>query len=69
MKIETFVETHLIFICQKIGIDRPTNFDKILSFMIEDVKSASGFYIDGDYHSGDVEIAFRRYLENSHIPS
>lgn len=67
MKIEQFVEENLELIFHKIGIDKPSNFDKILDFMINDVKEASGFLIDGDYHSGDVDIAFRRFLENENV--
>ena len=61
MKI--FIENCLNDIFLKIGIDKPANFDLIAKFIIEDVKASSSYSINGDFHSGDVDIAFRRFIE------
>jgi len=44
-----------------IGIDRPKNHDDIVEFIMDDLEAAA----DPDsWHSGDVSIAFRRFLES-----
>ena len=43
-----------------IGIDRPANHDVIVEFIHDDVQSAADPIL---YHSGDMDIAFRRFLE------
>ena len=48
-----------IYMC--IGMDRPTNHDEILEFCVDDVKETAD---ENEWHSGDVSIAFRRYLEH-----
>jgi hypothetical protein len=67
MTLEKFVEENLIFIFQKIGIDKPSNFDVILDFMVNDLSETSGYQIDGNFNSEDVNIAFRRFLEKENL--
>ena len=59
-----FVEEHLLELWRRLNLDMPNNWDDILNFVIEDVASASGYSIDGDFHSGDIEIPFRRFIES-----
>ena len=63
-KSKTFIEEHLWEMWLKLNLDKPSNWDEIVEFVIEDVESASGYLINGDFHSGDVEIAFRRFVES-----
>jgi len=44
-----------------IGIDRPENHDDIVEFIVDDVKETAD---PEEWHSGDVSIAFRRFLES-----
>ena len=44
-----------------IGIDKPENHEDIVDFIVEDVKETAD---PKDWHSGDVDIAFRRFLES-----
>ena len=54
------IEVELTFIFRQIGIDKPSNFDQILEFVIADVEDTA----DADeWHSGDVQIGFRRWIE------
>lgn len=54
------VEYFLTVLWSTIGIDRPANHSEIAKYIEEDVEAAAD---PVDYHSGDMEIAFRRYLE------
>jgi len=54
------VDYYLTNLWMDLGIDRPANHDEIVEFMREDVEAAADPI---DYHSGDISIAFRRYLE------
>jgi hypothetical protein len=45
-----------------IGIDRPSNFDYIVEFMVDDIKCAAD---EIDWHSGDIAIAYRRLIETA----
>jgi hypothetical protein len=58
-----FIENHLHEMWLKLNLDRPSNWENLLEYVIEDVKSSSSYLLDGDYHGGDVEIAFRRFFE------
>jgi hypothetical protein len=58
-----FIKNHLMQMWSKHNIDRPSNWNNLLAYVVEDVMSSSSNLIDGDYHSGDVEIAFRRFFE------
>lgn len=55
------VENLLQDIYKRVGIDRPANHELILDFVADDVKSAAD---PVDWHSGDVDIAFRRFIES-----
>lgn len=54
------VETHLYNIYKAIGIDRPENHEDILDFVVNDVIETAE---PMNWHSGDVAIAFRRWIE------
>lgn len=56
------VDSHLTrVIYPAIGIDRPENHDKIVKFIVSDVKETAD---PDNWHSGDIEIGFRRFLES-----
>lgn len=57
------VEFYLNNLWGRIGIDRPANHDEILQFIQEDVEETAD---PVHYHSGDMDIAFRRYLEKDY---
>lgn len=44
-----------------IGIDKPENHDKIVKFIKNDIKETAD---PDEWHSGDIDIAFRRFLES-----
>jgi hypothetical protein len=44
----------------KIGIDIPNNYEDIVQFCYEDVCETAD---STEWHSGDVAIAFRRWIE------
>jgi hypothetical protein len=54
-----FVEETLAKICSTVGIDPFNNFDQIVDFIIEDVKTAGM----GDFSDENIRIAFRRFVE------
>lgn len=57
-----FVKEYLLgTIYPAIGIDKPENHDEIVEFIVDDVKETAHLK---DWHSGDVSIAFRRFLES-----
>jgi hypothetical protein len=58
------VEMFLINIYHLIGIDRPANHEQILDFVYDDVSQCAD---PDNWHSGDVSIAFRRYLEKDYV--
>lgn len=58
------VELYLTNLWMLIGIDRPVNHDTILEFIHDDVEETADPY---DYHSGDMDISFRRFLENENV--
>jgi len=59
------IDLDLSMIYRKIGIDRPENHNNILSFCFEDVKECAD---RENWHSGDVAIAFRRFLDLACLP-
>ena len=54
------IESMLIDIFDRIGIQTPSNFDDIVKFCVDDVRETADL---DDWHSGDVEIAFKRWIE------
>ena len=54
------IEWYLKELWMSIGIDRPANHKEIMDYIFEDVRETADPI---DYHSGDMGIAFRRYLE------
>ena len=61
MKKQEEIASLLIDIFDKIGIDTPNNFDSIAEFCYEDVCETAD---PDNWHSGDVSIAFRRWIES-----
>lgn len=59
-EFKTDVNVHLTHIYQAIGIDRPSNHNEILDFVTNDVQETADPL---NWHSGDVAIAFRRWIE------
>lgn len=55
------IEIQLFQIYRWIGIDKPSNHEEILSYVHEDVATSAD---QKHWHSGDVAIAFRRWIES-----
>ncbi len=56
------VETQLLEeIYPTIGIDKPSNHDNIVEFIVNDVEVAAD---PVEWHSGDISIGFRRFIES-----
>lgn len=55
------IERLVLDIIQRIGIDKPENFDDIVDFCLQDVRETAD---SENWHSGDVDIAFRRFIES-----
>jgi len=60
---EKDIEPILLNIFNRIGIDTPSNYRDILEFITNDVSETSNLL---KWHSGDVEIAFRRWIEKNY---
>ena len=58
---ETIIESMLFDLYKSIGMDRPSNHEEIREFIIEDVNVTAD---PDNWHSGDVAIAFRRWMES-----
>lgn len=59
------VQNQLFKLYNSIGIDKPVNHEDILDFVMNDIiESADPF----KWHSGDVAIAFRRWIEQQTNP-
>lgn len=43
-----------------IGMDRPSNYDEQHAFIVSDIEEVAD---PVKYHSGDMAIAFRRFIE------
>jgi len=55
------IEYLLSDIYHRIGIDKPDNHYKIIDFIEGDIKETAD---PNKWHSGDVDIAFRRFIES-----
>jgi hypothetical protein len=55
------IEKILIDFWKSIGMDIPSNYEDIVQFCYEDVCDAADAE---NWHSGDVSIAFRRWIES-----
>jgi peptidyl-tRNA hydrolase len=44
-----------------IGIDKPSNHDDIVEFIVNDVEKTAD---PEEWHSGDIAIGFRRFIES-----
>jgi hypothetical protein len=61
-EIRREVEQQLVLnIYPSIGIDKPENHDSIVDFIVDDVKTTAD---PEEWHSGDISIGFRRFLES-----
>jgi hypothetical protein len=56
------IERILIDMWAAIGIDIPDNYEDIVQFCYEDVCETAD---EDNWHSGDVSIAFRRWIESN----
>lgn len=63
-EIREEIEGMLLEIYSNIGCDRPDNHDSILDYVINDVLETADLE---DWHSGDVSIAFRRWVEEQQV--
>ena len=54
------IEIDLRFLFHRLGIDNPHNFDEILDHVFDDIDQCADME---NWHSGDVDIAFRRWIE------
>lgn len=54
------IERMLLDMYSKIGMDIPSNHDSIVDYCFEDVCDTAD---PENWHSGDVVIAFRRWIE------
>lgn len=59
-KMTNEISKQLMDIYLSIGIDKPTNHEDIVQFVLEDVEASTTIE---EYTSEDVKIAFRRLLE------
>lgn len=58
--INLFISQYLLEKWSTIGIDKPHNHDEIVEFCVLDVEETADAE---NWHSGDVDIAFRRWIE------
>ena len=58
--MKEFVNKYMLHKWTIIGIDKPTNHDEIVEYIVNDVKETADKV---DWHSGDIDIAFRRWIE------
>lgn len=56
------VRVMLTELFNNIGINQPSNFNEILEFIVNDINETAH---PVDWHSGDVAIAFRRWIERN----
>ena len=54
------IDSMLVDIFNNIGIDMPSNFEKIVEFVYWDVYYTADW---DNWHDGDVAIGFRRWIE------
>jgi hypothetical protein len=54
------VQSILIMLLNNIGMDAPSNIEELTDFVFEDVNETAD---PDEWHSGDVAIAFRRWIE------
>lgn len=59
-KKRKLIDSMVCHIYTNIGIDTPDNHSDIVQFIFEDVNETAD---PDEWHSGDVDIAFRRFLE------
>ncbi|MFK5892874.1 MAG: hypothetical protein QM504_06610 [Pseudomonadota bacterium] len=64
LEMRNIIDRDLRGIYSHIGCDAPENHEQILEFCLDDVVETAE---PDSWHSGDVAIAFRRYLESEPI--
>lgn len=60
IEIEKMASNLLQSVCSIAGCDLPDNKDDIITFIVEDVEATAD---PENWHSGDIGIAFRRWME------
>ena len=60
---EKDINPFLLNIFNRIGIDTPSNYRDILDFITNDISETSNLL---NWHSGDVEISFSRWIEKNY---
>lgn len=60
LQIEKLASNLLQTVCSIAGCDIPRNADEIVTFIVEDVMETAD---PEEWHSGDIGIAFRRWME------
>lgn len=55
------IEKIFLGLLLNLGMDKPSNFDEIVDFIYKDISETSD---PDNWHSGDVVIAFRRFIES-----
>ena len=64
-EMKNAIEFYLLNIYTNIGMDKPSNHDDILEFIANDVIETADPI---NWHSGDVSIGFRRWIESNVQP-
>jgi len=59
---KTIAQNLINSVCSIAGCDKPDNNDEIINYIVQDVEETADPI---NWHSGDVSIAFRRYLEST----
>ena len=59
------IEIEILRLLTLIGMDTPSNLEKIVDFVCADVQATAD---PENWHSGDVVIAFRRFVEREYQP-
>jgi hypothetical protein len=60
-KDKEFIEKTLLMQFANLGMDRPTNMNDIVQFCYDDIKVSAA----ENWHSGDIIIALRRWIEST----
>jgi hypothetical protein len=58
------IESMLFQMWRSIGMDEPINYEDIVQYCYDDVCETAD---EENWHSGDVSIAFRRWIESNAV--
>lgn len=53
-----FIEKCLWELWSKLNLDKPSNWESLVNFVVDDILETTNVF-----HSGDIEISFRRFFE------